>query len=323
MNIFYINSGYIGIYSHFDLWIKEINSEQFEIIDIPISINQQIFKNMLQTSSPIFVLIMIGNKTPNHILKVIKETNIPLVVWFTEDPFYTDVSLEVLPYADYILSIDQSSCEFYRKLGYKNIHYFPLASNDRIFKPLKLEKEIDLLLIGYPYPNRIKLIQSIINSTNYSILLIGKSWNKYLKIPNQKKKNIQMISNWIPPYEVNLLYNKAKIILNPHRQSTFIFNKNSKNVINRSVNNRFFDIVLSGGFQLINEEIDSFVDEENERLTRYADDHHCIQLIQKYINEFSHREELVKELRTKMIGKNTFSNRLNTLLKILEYSSES
>jgi len=323
MKIFYINSSYMGIYSHFDLWIKETNSDQIEIIDIPISINQQMFKNMLETIRPVLVLIMIGNKKPNHILKVVKETHIPLVVWFTEDPFYTDVSLEVLPYADYILSIDKSSCEFYTKLGYKNSHYFPLASNEHIFKPLNLEKEIDLLLIGYPYPNRIKLIQSIINSTNYSILLIGKSWNKYLKIPNQKKKNIQMISNWIPPNEVNLFYNKAKIILNPHRQSTFIFNKNSKNVKNRSINNRFFDIVLSGGFQLINEEIDSFVDEENERLTRYVDDLHCIQLIQKYINEFSYKEELVKELRTKIIGKNTFSYRLNTLLKILEYCSGS
>ncbi|WP_167555411.1 DUF3880 domain-containing protein [Gottfriedia acidiceleris] len=292
------------------------------MIDIPSNINEKLLKNTLQTINPKLVLIMIGNKNPKHILKIIKETNIPIIVWFTEDPFYTDVSLDVLPYADYILSIDRSSCEFYTKLGYKNIHYFPLASNERIFKPLDIEKEIDLLLIGYPYPNRIKLIQSIINSTNYSILLIGKNWNKQLKIPNEKKKKIQIINNWIPPSEVNLWYNKAKIILNPHRQSTFIFNKNSKNIINRSINNRFFDIVLSGGFQLINEEIDFFVDEENERLTRYSDDHHCIHLINKYINEFSYKEEKVQELRTKITGKNTFSNRLNTLLNILEYSSE-
>ncbi|WP_129692462.1 CgeB family protein [Gottfriedia acidiceleris] len=318
MNVLYINSGYKGIYSYFDLWIKELNSEQINIIDIPVNINLNILKNTLLTIELSFVLIMIGNKNPNQLLKIIKETNVPIISWFTEDPFYNDVSLEVLPYSDYILSIDKSSCDFYSKLGYQNIHYFPLATNEHVFKSINIEKDIDLLLVGYPYPNRIKLIQSIINSTNFSIVLIGKNWEKHLRIPNHKKRKIQFINYWIPPNEVNIWYNKAKIILNPHRESTFHWNKNSNNVLNRSVNNRFFDIALSGGFQLINDEIDIFIDEKIEKLIRYSDENSCINLIKKYINTPSYRQDIINALLLKIKGKNTFSNRIDNLFKIIE-----
>lgn len=321
MKVLYFQSAYKGIYSYFDLWLKEVSSEKIDLISIPISTNQTMLKNLILTIKPTYIFMMIGNSKPIHLLKLINEMKIPLILWFTEDPFYIDVSYELLPYADCILSIDQSSCEFYSKLGDKQIHYLPLATNENIFKPINRNKDIDLLLIGYPYPSRIKLVQLIIDSTNYSIVLIGKNWRKSLNISIQRKKNIRFVTNWIPPNIVNYWYNRAKIILNPHRESTFLLNKNRFHVINRSVNNRFFDIALSGGFQLINDKIDPFVDEEIESLFRYSDEKNCIDLIHKFINESSNRDKITTEIRSKMIGKNTFSDRLKTLKNILGQNS--
>jgi spore maturation protein CgeB len=316
MKFLYIKSGYKGIYTFFDQWIEESGLKRDALLDsLSPSINPLELESILLSSKPNFVLVMIADKIPFSLLKVIKENRIPIVIWFTEDPFYIDISLNVLPYADYILSIDESACQYYKSLGYNNVHYFPLASNEETFKPLNLKKNIDLLMVGYPYPNRIRLAEYLLAHTDYSLTLIGDKWRKFLKVKTYKKRKLQLINRWMNPTDVNYFYNQAKIILNPHREFSFRLNKNTKSIKNSSVNNRFFDISSSGGFQLINHTISPPGNYEKETIIYYTDEEDCMMKIHEYMSDHSLKQDVAELCFKNTLSEHTFSKRIEQLLE--------
>ncbi|MBR3379828.1 MAG: spore maturation protein, partial [Bacillus sp. (in: Bacteria)] len=89
MKLLYISSGYGGIYHMFDQWVEE------SFIDSPFSCvkidRESLPTNMhkIRTFSPDFVLMMIGDHVPEDVLHQFKQEKIPIVLWMTEDPFYT------------------------------------------------------------------------------------------------------------------------------------------------------------------------------------------------------------------------------------------
>lgn len=318
MKFLYIKSGYKGIYPFFDQWIEDAAKKKEVLVDsLSPKINPLELNEILLSSKPSFVLIMIGDRIPFSLLNVIKENDIPIVIWLTEDPFYIDISLKVLPFADHILSIDKSACKYYQSLGYNNNHYFPLATNKEVFKPLNLKKDIDLLMIGYPYPNRIHLVEYLLNYTEYSLTLIGGKWKKFLKVNRHKSRRLQLINRWMNPVEVNQFYNQAKIILNPHREFSFSLNKNTQLIKNISVNNRFFDISSSGGFQLINHTIKLPENYRDEDIIYYYDTDDCIRKIHDYMSEHSLRQEIAELASKNTRSQHTFAQRIEEMLKIV------
>lgn len=322
MNILYIRSGYKGIYPFLEQSIEDSTSRlNIGFQSVSPSIQPVELQQLLHTKKPDIVLMMIANRIPNSLIKVIKQQQTPLAFWFTEDPFYSDISLKVLPFADYILTIDEGSCFFYQSLGYQNAYYFPLATNEEIYKPLPLEKEIDVLLAGYPYPGRIKLIKFLADHTDLSLLLIGDKWKSSLRLDKKKAQTIKLIDRWITPYELNKFYNKAKIILNPHREYFFKLNKNKKGIKNTSVNNRFFDIFSSGGFQLINDTIKVPKEFLSEHTISYSNEEDCLTTILKYLNTPFLRQEVVKEGQSTTLLHHTFTKRMESFIQLVTGSS--
>jgi spore maturation protein CgeB len=322
MRIFYIQSGYKGIYPFIEEWVEEgaayneLEFYTFSPLLKPVELNEK-----LQTKKPDIVLMMIASKIPYTLINTVKENQVPLVIWLTEDPFYMDISKKVLPMADTILTIDEGAAAYYKSLGYSNVHFFPLATNERVFKRLHTEKEIDLLIVGYPYPNRIKLVDYLLNHTTYSLTIIGDKWNILLKSKVKRSRNLKIINRWVPPSEINGYYNKAKIILNPHREFLFKMNKNKNHIENISVNNRFFDIFSSGGFQLINDSIKLPSNLFTKNMISYSNEEDCLRVINKYIHSPSLMQEMVEIGRSVILQYHTFTKRMEDLVRIIENSN--
>ncbi|ARW07154.1 glycosyltransferase family protein [Bacillus atrophaeus] len=217
MNVLYIRSGYKGIYSYFDRWIEEgfLHSPMRLLSSLDLDAQSA---RSIKSFQPDFAVIMVGDRVPSEWLTWLKIEGIPVYVWLTEDPFYTDISLQVIPHADVILTIDQNSADVYRELGCPHVYYMPIPTNQRLFKKLNTETSChsNLLLIGYPYPNRVDIIDQ-----------------------------------WISPEKAVHYYNSADIVINPHRPYHFAFNKNQKSIQNISLNNRSFDIAACEAFQLV------------------------------------------------------------------------
>ena len=320
MKLLFIQSGFLGIYPFIDSWIEEsIIETGVACHTVSPKIDVADLKEMINKEKPDIVLMIVGNQIPFQFIQTIQQATIPLAVWLTEDPFYVDVSLTVLPFADYILTIDESAVEHYLSLGYQNVYYFPLATNEKIFKPLTMTKEIDLLLVGYPYPNRTQLVDYLANHSDYSITLIGQHWKRYLNKQNLRRKNVTVINKWLSPFDINLYYNKSKIILNPHRTFHFKFNKNKTSIKNRSVNNRFFDIFASGGFQLIDCQINIPVSppKPSAKIT-YLNEQKCLELIHEYMQQHVLMQETTKAWHAVTLQHDTFNKRMMTLIHLLK-----
>lgn len=106
MKVLYIQSGYGGIYSYFDRWAEECfqnTHTEYMIADKPEA--ESLMK--IEAFQPDFTLMMVGDRVPHDWLTWLKGKDIPVYVWLTEDPFYMDISLQVIKLADAILTIEQ------------------------------------------------------------------------------------------------------------------------------------------------------------------------------------------------------------------------
>lgn len=180
MKVLYIQSGYGGIYSYFDRWAEECfqnTHTEYMIADKPEA--ESLMK--IEAFQPDFTLMMVGDRVPHDWLTWLKGKDIPVYVWLTEDPFYMDISLQVIKLADAILTIEQNAALYYQELGYQNVYYVPIPVNHRLFKKMGTEHSYhsNLLIIGYPYPNRVQLMKEAVHLP-FTVRVIGKEWGKYL-----------------------------------------------------------------------------------------------------------------------------------------------
>lgn len=98
MKVLYIQSGYGGIYSYFDRWAEECfqnTHTEYMIADKPEA--ESLMK--IEAFQPDFTLMMVGDRVPHDWLTWLKGKDIPVYVWLTEDPFYMDISLQVIKLA--------------------------------------------------------------------------------------------------------------------------------------------------------------------------------------------------------------------------------
>ncbi|UTL70984.1 CgeB family protein [Bacillus halotolerans] len=251
MKVLYIQSGYGGIYSYFDRWAEEcFRHAQTEYMSADTPDTESLSR--IETFQPDFALMMVGVHVPHDWLTWLKGKGIPVYVWLTEDPFYIDISLQVIKHADAVLTIDQNAALYYQDLGYQHIYYVPIPVNHRLFKKMDTEHSFhsQLLIIGYPYPNRVQLVKEAAYLP-YTVRVIGKEWRKYLPKKVLKQPHIDVVSTWVPPEQAVHYYNGADIVINPHRPYHFTFNKNKSRIKNTSFNNRTFDIAACEAFQLV------------------------------------------------------------------------
>lgn len=251
MKVLYIQSGYGGIYSYFDRWAEEcFRHAQTEYMSADTPDTESLSR--IETFQPDFALMMVGVHVPHDWLTWLKGKGIPVYVWLTEDPFYIDISLQVIKHADAVLTIDQNAVLYYQEIGYQHIYYVPIPVNHRLFKKMDTEHSFhsQLLIIGYPYPNRVQLVKEAA-FLPYTVRVIGKEWRKYLPKKVLKQPHIDVVSTWVPPEQAVHYYNGADIVINPHRPYHFTFNKNKSRIKNTSFNNRTFDIAACEAFQLV------------------------------------------------------------------------
>ncbi|MFF2242523.1 DUF3880 domain-containing protein, partial [Bacillus thuringiensis] len=259
MKLLYITSGYSKIYQYLDQSIQRtLIDQKFEWLAVQPSELIQQLDFITTTFHPDIVFTLLGNHLPQKATQYFKKRNIKLAVWLTEDPFYIDTSLLLLKNFDFIFTIDSEALKYYTALGYTNVYHLPLATNIELFKPNQKNSKYksEVLLIGYPYPNRVKLIQFLLEKTPYHYTIIGQHWRNKLLKKWKNHRRIKIIEGWIPPQEVALYYNNASLILNPHRSHLFPQNKNKNKVKNNTINNRAFDIAACQGFQIIEEKPD-------------------------------------------------------------------
>ncbi|MBD3858550.1 glycosyltransferase [Bacillus sp. 28A-2] len=305
MKLLYISSGYGGIYQMFDQWVEE------SFIDSPFSCikmereSLQSHMHKTRTFTPDFVFMMIGDRIPKEALQLFKQEKLPVILWMTEDPFYTDVSAACALDAQMILTIDEGTLPFYKQLGVDHAHYFPIPTNTHIFQKKMTPAEsfnYDIALIGYPYPNRITAINALLHQHKWRILVAGKEWHRHLNKLRRRYRDLTLMTNWLSPQQMAELYEQSAIVLNPHRPAQFAYNRNKALIQNISLNNRAFDIAANGSFQLTDiRPSDAF-----SSFAFYTHEDDLIEQVDYYVSNEEKRRSIALQNYEQVVCWNTF-----------------
>ncbi|MED4533615.1 glycosyltransferase [Metabacillus fastidiosus] len=318
MKILYIHCGYETIYPYLEDWlIKGFEANRIEVEIISSEPSLQDVQQMIINKKPLFAFTMIGNKLHIDLIKFLKQEQIPLVIWLTEDPYYTDQSLQKMKIADIIFTIDLGSYNYYKQSNYNNIYYLPLGTNESTFNSRVVDEPYtsDLLLLGFPYPSRVALIEEILKNTKYNVTLVGKGWRIRIQKKYRFRHKITIIDKWVPPELVAQYYNGAKIVLNPHRESNYAMNKNSLEIKNKSINNRTFDIAACGNFQLIEHKQDVFHQFSSEEMITYENTNDCLNKIFYYMENETERAKIALLARERALSHHTMTERAKTIIQ--------
>lgn len=318
MKILLISSGYTGIYPYlekaiedafifFDHKIAKINPE-YTIATIEI----------IESFNPDLIMTFVGYKMDEKLMDFLKKRDSIRCIWLTEDPFYIDISIDLVTDYHYIFTIDLGAFEFYKKKFLeKNVYHLPLGTDPLLFHPSSTPSDYlyDLCLVGYPYPERIELVNQLLNHTQHTMILVGPQWKKFI-VNHKQIRRITIINKWIDPVSVRNIYNLSKIILNPHRTANFHKNKNTLGIENKSMNNRTFDIAACGGFQLLPNKTDLKRHFNiSQDIVVYSSFNECIQLVNQFINDQDSRNMYSRNARMRVVENHTFTHRVEFILK--------
>lgn len=324
MKILFISSGYSGIYPYFEHAIEAAFSAfNHPCLKINPEYNHETIEQ-IHRFQPDFVLAFVGYKIPPSFLQFLKQQGYALGIWFTEDPYYMDESIRLAGDFHFIFTIDLGAYHYYKEaFPTKNIDHLPLGTDPNLYFPPIIDriKIYDLCLIGYPYPERIQLVQNILNNTPYTLILAGPLWRKY--IGGNHRKRLTLINKWVEPDFVRQLFHSAKIILNPHRSFDFSKNKNTLGIESMSINNRTFDIAACGGFQLLmaKPDLETHFSSASEMVS-YATNDDCLKLIHQFEKDEQARVSYSEKARERVLHHHTFFHRVQQIFKQLASTKE-
>ncbi len=272
---------------------------------------------------PDFILVLGGlNEGIISVMPVLKSAGFTTGLWLTDDPYYTDVTQNLVPYYDYIFTQDLNCIKFYRGLGCKNVFHLPLAANQDVFKPSQKEDtyKYDLSFIGTAFENRITFVDSISEYlAEKNIKIVGFGWEN-LKNYERLKDKIQLLP--LAKYEDALqFYVSTKININLHRSpNDQELNCNAANIQAYSVNNRTFEINAVGSFQLtdIRPDVSKHYIPGVEIATFYSAPD-FIQKAEYYLEHVQERKQIAKNGLDRTLRNHTYDKRILQLLNYINF----
>ncbi|MCM3729740.1 glycosyltransferase [Neobacillus cucumis] len=320
MKILLISSGYSGIYPYFEKAIEDA----FIFFDHIVTKIQSKYTieaiELIKNFKPDVIITLVGFNIDEKLMDFLKKIKSPRCIWLTEDPFYIDMSIHLVSEYDYIFTIDIGAFEYYKKkFPQKHIYHLPLGTDPLLYYAEHKEEYLyDVCLVGYPYPERINLVNQLLAHTPYSLILVGPFWKKFIK-NHKHTSRLTIINRWMEPEAVRSLFNRSKIILNPHRTYNFHKNKNTLEIENKSINNRTFDIAACGAFQLLSNKPDLQMHFDiTQEMVVYSSSEECIELVKQFINDENSRNFYRRNAQKRVAGNHTFTHRVEFILKQLE-----
>lgn len=276
--------------------------------------------NLTVQTQPDLVLVLLGDQTPCGQIQAIRKMGIKTAVWFTDDPYYTDVTTQYAQYYDFIFTNELSCVSLYKMFGCKQVHYLPFAANTNIFYPNYVDTTYarDICFIGTAWNNRISFFDSIAKYlSNMNIIIIGPLWNK---LSHYSLLSNKIVPTGIASTAVANFFNGAKIVINLHRShdDKTLFKKNTRNLNAYSINPRTFEISACGAFQLtdLRQDLSSYYTPGYEIVT-YTSPNELIEKIHYYLQHEDERYEIALRGFQKTMREHTFRKRMLKMLKTI------
>jgi spore maturation protein CgeB len=269
---------------------------------------------------PDLVLVLLGDTFPIDQVNAIRAMGIKTAVWFTDDPYYSDVTITIAPFYDFVFTQELSCLSLYPLVGCRQVHYLPLAANTRVFHYQGMDRSlnIDVCFLGTAWNSRIDLFDQIAPYlSSIKTLIVGPGWNR---LQNYHLLKDKIYLDVLTPEQSALLMNQAKIVMNNHRpfDDNTLFSKNSRRLLAHSINPRTFEICACGAFQLtdVRSELDRYF-VRGKQIETYDSPLELIEKIDYYLSHADERNEIALRGHNQTLQEHTYPTRLKELLEVV------
>ncbi|HCE3202977.1 TPA: glycosyltransferase [Vibrio parahaemolyticus] len=228
------------------------------------------------------------------------------VLWTTEDPYELKNNVKLSKYFDLVFTNDRASLTSYGR----NTKHLPLAGIDSGLG--NKNKKYDVLFIGTAWPNRVEVINKIIDNFKDDIKLkIALPTNQYL--PKFKLNDDNISYDWrVSNDDFLKLSDQSKITLGIDRK----FTSSEGGVESGSTPPpRIFEVAARGNFQLTpynSSEIKNYY--SDDELLVYKSHTDLLDKISYFLKNDKEREEIANRSRNKTINHHLYKNRLKLIV---------
>jgi len=259
----------------------------------------------IKTFRPDLLFSIFGFDIHTEILDAIKGTETVSACWWLNDPFQYTKSIRKAPYYDYYFTNANATVAQYKKDGITNIHYLPVGIYPTVHRKIpKIDKSYDILFAGDYSPLREKIISDLL--PEFKVAVFG-PWKKLPASSPVQKAIIDR--NFFTPEKMNLLFNKAKIVLNIHtwmQKST------------HGINPRLFEACGSGSFQITDDKDDiSMLFNPGKELETYRDIETLKKKLDYYLTHENKREDIAQAGYRRVCEEHTYTQRMQRMLQIV------
>lgn len=281
---------------------------------------EQDVANLAEQIKPDLVLVLLGDTFPINQVNALRALGIKTAVWFTDDPYYTDVTSKIAPFYQYVFTQEISCVPFYQLLGCSQVHYLPLAVNTKVFHFNRKNDSFlfDVCFMGTAWNDRISLFDQIAPFlSKKNALIVGPNWNRM--------KNYHLLSDKIrlevlSPEVSAFFINHSKIVINNHRSydDNTVFSKNSNKLPALSINPRTFEISACCAFQIsdIRQRLKCYF-EQGKEIETYSSHSELMEKIDYYLEHEDERNLIARRGHCKSLKYHSYEHRLSTLLKVI------
>lgn len=266
---------------------------------------------------PDLVLVLEGMELPIPVVNGIRSQGIPVAVWFTDDPYYVDVTESMAPNYDHVFTLELNCIGFYQAAGCSQVHYLPLGADHAVFRPQPVMASYlkDVSFIGSAYWNRVGFVRQISPVLEETNSMVSGWW--WERLPQSRRLADRISSGvWLTPEETAKYYYGSRVVLNVHRaHDDESYNCNARKIEAFSVNPRTFEIAASGAFQMTDERSDLhhfYV--PGEEIVTFHSPEDCMDKIRYYLAHEDERREIALRGLRRTLQEHTYSKRIQSLL---------
>jgi spore maturation protein CgeB len=269
---------------------------------------------------PDLVLAINGVVLPESQVDQIRDKGIKTAIWFTDDPYYTDWTVEFAPHYEYVFTLEINCVSLYKEVGCQHVYYLPFGVNPKVFypKPVDASHRRDLCFIGTAYWNRVKYVDQLASFLSAKHVLISGWWWDRLKHYKLLKNQIRL-DDWLTAEETASYYNGARMVINLHRLSDDdSLNHNGRKISAYSINPRTFEINGCNTLQLIDfrhELVKYYV--PGEEIVVYSSPEELQERISYFLKHEEERREIAYRGFERTLRDHTYRKRLNEMLSII------
>jgi spore maturation protein CgeB len=258
---------------------------------------------------PDIVFIIQGN----YVFKrTVEKMNCKKVLWMMDSIFRAKGAYAIRHNVDYIFLFEKTDVGRLWQEDKIRARFLPLAVDETIYYPTVKQNKIDILFVGALYQKRVELLERIMKRFDDKTMLVYGRYYSPLKRPihhfTRKNKKV-FLNKLVSPKEVNMLYNQSSICLNIHHdQSRY------------GVNQRFFEILGSCSFHLVDDNPyihDNFLEDE---IIIYHSEEELFQKIEMFLNDKAAAMEVAERGYKKVVKDHTFTHRIKEVLETIGHN---